>query len=230
MKLSNDLKAFEGRLGYKFKNRSPLLEAVTHPSISSPSRRDNQRLEFLGDRVLGLVISDALLKNDDKASEGILAPRFNALVSKECCAEVAEEIDLGTVLKLGRSEMLSGGRRKKTLLGDAIEAVIAAVFLDGGFEAAQKMVLRHWDRRISKVKTLARDPKTELQEWAQSCGFPPPKYSLISRKGPDHQPVFVIEARLDNGLFIEASAGNKRDAEKVAATTLLQKIKDRKND
>ena len=230
MKLSSDLKAFEERLGYKFNNPSPLLEAVTHPSTSSPSRRDNQRLEFLGDRVLGLVISDALLKNDDKASEGILAPRFNALVSKECCAEVAEEIDLGPVLKLGRSEMLSGGRRKKTLLGDAMEAVIAAVFLDGGFEAAQKVVLRHWGRRISKVKTLTRDPKTELQEWAQSCGFPPPKYSLISRKGPDHQPVFVIEARLDNGLFIEASAGNKRDAEKVAATTLLQKIRDRKND
>ena len=230
MKLSSDLKAFEERLGYKFNNPSPLLEAVTHPSTSSPSRRDNQRLEFLGDRVLGLVISDALLKEDDEASEGLLAPRFNALVRKECCAEVAEEIDLGSVLKLGRSEMLSGGRRKKTLLGDAIEAVIAAVFLDGGFEAAQKVVLRHWGRRISKVKTLTRDPKTELQEWAQSCGFPPPKYSLISRKGPDHQPVFVIEARLDNGLFIEASAGNKRDAEKVAATTLLQKIKDRKND
>ena len=230
MKLSNDLKAFEGRLGYKFKNRSPLLEAVTHPSISSPSKRDNQRLEFLGDRVLGLVISDALLKNDDKASEGILAPRFNALVSKECCAEVAEEIDLGTVLKLGRSEMLSGGRRKKTLLGDAIEAVIAAVFLDGGFEAAQKVVLRHWGRRISKVNSLARDPKTELQEWAQSYGFPPPKYSLMSREGPDHQPVFVIEARLENGLFMKASAGNKRDAEKVAATALLQMIKGSKND
>ena len=230
MKLSSNLKAFEGRLGYKFKDRNPLLEAVTHPSTSSPSRRDNQRLEFLGDRVLGLVISDALLKNDDKASEGILAPRFNALVSKECCAEVAEEIDLGTVLKLGRSEMLSGGRRKKTLLGDAIEAVIAAVFLDGGFEAAQKVVLRHWGRRISKVNSLARDPKTELQEWAQSYGFPPPKYSLMSREGPDHQPVFVIEARLENGLFMKASAGNKRDAEKVAATALLQMIKGSKND
>ena len=230
MKLSSDLNAFEERLGYKFKNPSPLIEAVTHSSTSSPSRRDNQRLEFLGDRVLGLVVSDALLKNDDKASEGILAPRFNALVSKECCAEVAEEIDLGTVLKLGRSEMLSGGRRKKTLLGDAIEAVIAAVFLDGGFEAAQKVVLRHWGRRISKVNSLARDPKTELQEWAQSYGFPPPKYSLMSREGPDHQPVFVIEARLENGLFMKASAGNKRDAEKVAATALLQMIKGSKND
>jgi ribonuclease-3 len=196
--------------------------------MSSVSRRDNQRLEFLGDRVLGLIISDALLKADEEASEGLLAPRFNALVRKECCAEVAEEIDLGAVIKLGRSEMLSGGRRKKTLLGDAIEAVIAAVFLDGGFEAAQKVVLRHWSARIAGVKALARDPKTELQEWAQSCGFSPPTYTLISRAGPDHQPVFVIEARLENGLFVQATAGNKRDAEKVAATALLQQIKDRK--
>ena len=228
MKLSSDLKAFEERLGYRFKNPAPLLEAVTHPSMSSASRRDNQRLEFLGDRVLGLVISDALLKADEEASEGLLAPRFNALVRKESCAEVAEEIDLGAVIKLGRSEMLSGGRRKKTLLGDAIEAVIAAVFLDGGFEAAQKVVLRHWSTRIAGVKVLARDPKTELQEWAQSCGFSPPTYTLISRAGPDHQPVFVIEARLENGLFVQATAGNKRDAEKVAATALLQQIKDRK--
>jgi len=228
LKLSSDLKAFEERLGYRFKNPAPLLEAVTHPSMSSVSRRDNQRLEFLGDRVLGLIISDALLKADEEASEGLLAPRFNALVRKECCAEVAEEIDLGAVIKLGRSEMLSGGRRKKTLLGDAIEAVIAAVFLDGGFEAAQKVVLRHWSARIAGVKALARDPKTELQEWAQSCGFSPPTYPLISRAGPDHQPVFVIEARLENGLFVQATAGNKRDAEKVAATALLQQIKDRK--
>ncbi len=228
MKLSSDLKVFEKRLGYRFKNPAPLLEAVTHPSMSSVSRRDNQRLDFLGDRVLGLIISDALLKADEEASEGLLAPRFNALVRKECCAEVAEEIDLGAVIKLGRSEMLSGGRRKKTLLGDAIEAVIAAVFLDGGFEAAQKVVLRHWSARIAGVKALARDPKTELQEWAQSCGFSPPTYTLISRAGPDHQPVFVIEARLENGLFVQATAGNKRDAEKVAATALLQQIKDRK--
>ena len=228
MKLSSDLKAFQERLGHKFKNPSRLLEAVTHPSMNSPGRRDNQRLEFLGDRVLGLVVSDALLKDDHDASEGLLAPRFNALVRKECCAEVAEEIDLGSVIKLGRSEMLSGGRRKKTLLGDAIEAVIAAVFLDGGFEVAQKVVLRHWSSRISKVKASARDPKTELQEWAQSRGFSPPKYSLMSRTGPDHKPIFVIEVRLENGLAIEARAGNKRDTEKAAATALLQKIEDRK--
>ncbi len=228
MKLSAELRAFEERLGYTFKCSNLLVEAITHSSISSKSRRHNQRLEFLGDRVLGLVVSDALLRQDKEAREGLLAPRYNALVRKECCAEVATEIDIGSVLKLGRSEILSGGRRKKALLGDAIEAVIAAVFLDGGFEAARSVVIRHWWSKISSVKTQARDPKTELQEWAQSCGYPPPEYMLISRVGPDHEPIFMIEARIQNGLAITSSAGNKRDAEKAAASALLEQIRERK--
>ena len=128
MKLSGDLKAFEGRIGHHFASPELLSRAVTHASMSSPNRDDNQRLEFLGDRVLGLVMAEALLALDPTASEGQLAPRFNALVRKETCADVAREIDLGAVLKLGRSEMISGGRRKQALLGDAIEAVIAAVY------------------------------------------------------------------------------------------------------
>ena len=228
MKLSVELQAFEKRLGHAFKRPELLVEAVTHSSISSKSRRDNQRLEFLGDRVLGLVVSDALLREDEEAREGILAPRYNALVRKECCAEVAGEIDIGSILKLGRSEILTGGRKKKALLGDAIEAVIAAVFLDGGFEAARSVVLRHWRKRIFSVKSQVRDPKTELQEWAQSCGYPPPDYKLISRIGPDHEPIFMIEARIRNGLAITSSAGNKRDAEKAAASALLEQIMERK--
>ena len=228
MKLSGEMRAFEERLGYCFKRPGLLFEAITHASVRSNSRRDNQRLEFLGDRVLGLVISEALLSDDKEAREGLLAPRYNALVRKECCAEVAAEIDIGSILKLGRSEILSGGRRKRALLGDAIEAVIAAVFLDGGFKAARSVVLRHWKNRISSVKTQAPDPKTELQEWAQSCGYPPPDYSLISRIGPDHEPIFMIEARVQNGLAITSSAGNKRDAEKAAASALLEQIRERK--
>src|SRR6056297_3809604 len=127
MKLSGELKAFQTRLGHEFTDPALLVRAVTHSSMSSPTRDDNQRLEFLGDRVLGLVMAEALLEHDRGASEGQLAPRFNALVRKETCAEVAREIDIGAVLKLGRSEMLSGGRRKMALLGDAMEAVIAAV-------------------------------------------------------------------------------------------------------
>ena len=141
MRLSADLKAFEGRIGHKFSRPELLLRAVTHASISSPGREDNQRLEFLGDRVLGLVMAEALLTADGAASEGQLAPRFNALVRKEACAEVAREVGLGEVMKLGRSEMLSGGRRKEALLGDAMEALIAAVYTDGGFEAARSLII-----------------------------------------------------------------------------------------
>ena len=127
--------------------------------MTSPHRDDNQRQEFLGDRVLGLVMAEALLLADVNAAEGLLAPRFNALVRKETCADVAREIDLGAVLKLGRSEMKSGGRRKEALLADGMEAVIAAVYQDGGFDGARAMVLRLWGARIHNVADDARDPK-----------------------------------------------------------------------
>ena len=210
MKLSGELKAFEGRLGHRFAQPALLVRAVTHSSMVSPTRDDNQRLEFLGDRVLGLVMAEALLERDPSAEEGQLAPRFNALVRKEACADVAREIDLGAVLKLGRSEMLSGGRRKQALLGDAMEAVIAAVYRDAGFEAAKQMVLRLWGSRIDKVKDDARDAKTALQEWAQARGLPPPAYVETARSGPDHAPKFTIEARLENGARESAQAGSRR--------------------
>ena len=162
MKLSKDMRAFEERIGHRFKRADLLVRALTHPSVSSPNRKDNQRLEFLGDRVLGLVMATSLLEHDKEASEGQLAPRFNALVRKETCADVAREIDLGAVLKLGRSEMMSGGRRKQALLGDGMEAVIAAVYKDAGFEAAQEMILRLWGQRVFQVEEDARDPKTAL--------------------------------------------------------------------
>jgi len=174
VKLAADLLAFQGRLGHRFQQPELLVQAVTHASLSSMTRPDNQRLEFLGDRVLGLAMAEALLAADMSAAEGQLAPRFNALVRKEACADVARAIGLGEVLKLGRSEMMSGGRRKEALLGDAMEAVIAAVYLDAGFEAARDLVLRLWGPRIGAVEADARDPKTALQEWAQARGQTPP--------------------------------------------------------
>lgn len=224
MKLSAELKAFQIRLGHEFRTPALLQRAVTHSSMGSPTRDDNQRLEFLGDRVLGLVMAEALLEHDRAASEGQLAPRFNALVRKEACAEVAAQIDLGAVLKLGRSEMMSGGRRKKALLGDAMEAVIAAVYRDSGFEVAKAVVLRLWGERISTVKADARDAKTALQEWAQARGLPPPAYTITERSGPDHAPQFIIEARLENGDCETARAGSKRQAEQAAARALLEKV------
>ena len=224
MRLSADLRAFEARLGHQFRNPEILLRAVTHASISSATRPDNQRLEFLGDRVLGLVMAAALLSEDTGASEGQLAPRFNALVRKETCAEVARDLDLGAVLKLGRSEMLSGGRRKEALLGDALEAVIAAVYIDAGFEAAQAVVLKLWGGRIGAVERDARDAKTSLQEWAQGRGMPPPEYIETGRTGPDHQPIFTVEVRLESGESHAEVAGSKRVAEQAAARALLARL------
>lgn len=221
MKLSAELQAFEARLGHRFRRPELLLRALTHPSMSTPARPDNQRLEFLGDRVLGLVLSEALLMADKGASEGQLAPRFNALVRKETCADVARDLALGDVLRLGRSEMLSGGRRKDALLGDAMEAVIAAVYRDAGFEAARDVVLRLWGDRVGRVKADARDPKTALQEWAQARGLPPPAYVETAREGPPHQPVFTIAVRLSTGQEHTATAGSKRLAEQSAARALL---------
>ncbi|MFT6675801.1 MAG: ribonuclease-3 [Sulfitobacter sp.] len=228
MKLGGELKAFEGRIGHRFARPELLNRAVTHASMSSANRDDNQRLEFLGDRVLGLVMAEALLASDAHASEGLLAPRFNALVRKETCADVAREYDLGTVLKLGRSEMISGGRRKQALLGDAIEAVIAAVYLDGGFDAAKDLVLRLWGARIETVEEDARDAKTALQEWAQARKLAPPKYIQTGRSGPDHAPVFTIAARLENGAEASATAASKRAAEQAAATGLLAQLEKNK--
>ena len=222
MKKSESIRSFEQRLGYQFSDVSLLVEALTHSSIASETRKDNQRLEFLGDRVLGLVMAEALLEIDQLAPEGTLAPRFNALVRKEACAEVARHIDLGGVLKIGRSEMLSGGRKKDALLGDGMEAVIAAIYKDGGFEVAKKTITELWGDRIKNVKGDARDAKTMLQEWAQARGQNPPKYKVMSQSGPDHAPEFLVKVLLESGETADAGAGSKRLAEQMAAKSLLQ--------
>jgi ribonuclease III len=224
VRLSADLQSFQARLGHRFRQGGLLVQALTHGSIAGPTRPDNQRLEFLGDRVLGLAMAEALLAADPGAAEGVLAPRFNALVRKETCAEVARELALGDVLRLGRSEMLSGGRRKEALLGDAMEAVIAAVYLDAGFDAARDVVIRLWGDRIGDVAADARDAKSALQEWAQARGMAPPSYSESGRTGPDHAPLFTVEVRLEDGASATAEARTKRIAEQSAAAALLSRL------
>jgi ribonuclease-3 len=219
VKLSRPLAELADRIGHRFTRPDLLIEALTHPSKASGL--DNQRLEFLGDRVLGLVIAEALLAQDPAAKEGQLAPRLNALVRKETCAEVAAAVDLGVALRLGRSEMISGGRRKTALLGDAMEAVIAAVYLDAGMEAARALVLRLWGPRIAGAQVQTQDAKTALQEWAQARGMSPPVYADLSRAGPDHAPVFRVEVRLADGRMAQAEAASKRAAQQLAAEVLL---------
>jgi len=221
-----EISEFCDRIGYRFADVERLEEALTHASFTSTVARDNQRLEFLGDRVLGLIVADKLLSDDPNAPEGQLAPRLNAMVRKETCADIAADIGLGVVMRMGRSEMQSGGRRKTAILGDAMEAVIAAVYIDGGFDAARTMILELWRDKFSQAADLSGDAKTELQEWAQARGMQPPEYFEKSRRGPDHAPLFVIQAKLENGASAQAEARSKRAAQQAAAQELLSAIKD----
>jgi ribonuclease-3 len=211
-------------LGHRFGDPVLLEQAVTHPSATSPARPDNQRLEFLGDRVLGLIVAEALLAAYPGEAEGTLAPRFNALVRRETLAEIAAEIGLGEFLRLGRSEATGGGRRKKAILADAMEAVIAALFLDGGMAAAQHFILARWQRRIEAQDEAPMDAKTRLQEWAQGRGMPPPIYAVTGREGPDHAPRFTVEARLESGETAAGQASAKKQAEQIAAAALLARL------
>ena len=174
--------------------------------------------------MLGLVIAEALFNADSTAREGLLAPRFNALVRRETCTEVACSVNLSAVLKIGRSEMLSGNRSKDALLADAIEAVIAAIYLDSGFESARLMILRLWQKHIDTVEVDSRDAKTILQEWAQAQGLDLPCYTEIKREGPDHAPLFTIQAEISPGRTAEASANSKRNTEQAAAKALLAEL------
>lgn len=215
-----------GVLGHRFARPELLQRALTHPSATTVARHDNQRLEFLGDRVLGLVIAEELMARYPARPEGTLAPRLNALVRRECLAAIAGEIGLGQHLSLGRSESLSGGRRKAAILADAMEAVIAALYLDGGIEAAAGFIRRHWAAHFDQVDQTAHDAKTALQEWAQGRGLDPPEYELVGRTGPDHQPEFTIEARLSSGQDARGRARSKKLAEQKAAAVLLKRLTD----
>ena len=224
MKLSAPLNDFSKRLGYTFKTPELLIRAMTHRSFVSFDGRDNQRLEFFGDRVLALVIAEALLGQDETAAEGVIAPRFNALVRKETCAAVAQSISLGEAVKVGRGELLSGGRSKIALLADTMEAVIAAVYYDGGFDAARALVLKLWQPHIDGTMHDARDAKTRLQEWTMAQGFALPDYTEIERGGPAHDPFFEIEVSLQNGKSARGRAPNKKSAQQKAAMLLMESL------
>ncbi|MGG7568381.1 ribonuclease III [Rhodovulum sp. DZ06] len=213
-------------LGVPVEPTPRLEEALTHASASSVARPHNERMEFLGDRVLGLVIAEALYEAFPNASEGELAPRYNQLVRKESCAAVAAGLNLGDLIRLGRSEHATGGRRKTAVLGDGMEALIAAVYLDQGMDAARKAILRLWGPLIKAAAAAPapQDAKTALQEWAQARGQTPPKYEVLERSGPDHAPVFTVAAQMKDGARAEGKAQSKRAAQQAAAAALLARL------
>ncbi|MGI9426290.1 MAG: ribonuclease III [Hyphomicrobiaceae bacterium] len=210
-------------LGYRFKDRKILKRALTHASVRSnrSGQEDNERLEFLGDRVLGLVISELLHISLPTVREGDLARRFNRLVCGAACAQVAREIDLGRHLILSESEATSGGREKDTILADAAEAVLGAVFLEAGYETARDVVRRIWHSHLSAIGTTTVDAKSALQEWAQGNGLSLPRYVEVSRSGPDHDPDFVAEVRIVGKDPATGTGSSKRLAQQSAATELL---------
>ncbi len=218
----------EARLGYRFADPELLDRALTHSSAVSPSRRierSYQRLEFLGDRVLGLVVADMLYRKLPRANEGELSRALNALVRKETCAAIARELDLGAELNLGDSEARTGGAQKEAILGDVAEAVIGAVYCDGGLGHAFEIVERLFGEHIGQAGMERADAKTTLQEWAQGRGLEPPLYDEIERKGPDHAPEFTIAVRLDGFASIEATGPSKKLAEHKAAEKFLLREK-----
>ena len=226
MKLTKNQTILCDNLGYKFVSPRLLLDALTHSSLNSRNKVDNQRLEFLGDRVLALIISDELIKLDPMAREGQLAPRLNVLVKKETCAAIALKIGVGTALLMGKSEMRSGGRQKIAILGDAMEAVIASIYIDGGLDQARKSVLKVWYEHIKNAPEASFESKSYLQEWVQAQGMPPPIYEEMRRIGPDHAPVFNIRVILENGKTATGVASSKRAAEQQAARNLLLNLRE----
>jgi ribonuclease-3 len=216
--------SFEKRIGYRFKNPALLEQALTHISALSGGRNrasSYQRLEFLGDHVLGLVISDMLFRAFVKADEGEMSRRLADLVRKEACADVGRAIDLGTVIRLGASEANAGGRSRTAILADVCEAVIGAVFVDGGYPAAAALIERLWSERMRTPARPLRDSKTVLQEWAQARGLPTPAYREVERKGPDHNPEFRVTVELPHLAPAEGLGRSKRAAEQAAAAAML---------
>ncbi len=217
------LASLEDRLSYRFKEAVLLERALTHSSARGANlrARDNERLEFIGDRVLGLVIAELLGEQLPDASEGELAKKFNQLVRRETCALVARRLDLGSYMILSESEDSSGGRNKDTILADAMEALLAAVFLDGGYDAARVLIRGLWEPASGELPSQAQDAKSALQEWAQGQGLALPKYAEIGRTGPDHAPEFISEVTVEGHQPARGTGASKRAAEQSAAGSIL---------
>lgn len=213
----------EALLGHSFAKSDLLTEALTHRSASSVDSPSNERLEFLGDRILGLVIAELLIKRFPEADEGELSRRLTSLVRRDALAKVAKSVGLGAHMRFGASDA-KAGRANATLLADACEATIGALFLDGGMDAAQSFITTAWEPMIEDGTGAARDAKTRLQEWAQGRGKPLPHYEISSRKGPPHAPQFVVTVAVDGEGEASGEGSSKRVAEQAAAAALLDHL------
>jgi ribonuclease-3 len=226
----NAPEALAAILGHSFTQGDLLVLALTHPSAAGDAGSDEarlrnyERLEFLGDRVLGLVIADLLIRRFPDEREGRLARRHTQLVRKEALARVARAIDLGRYLTISKGEAEAGGRQNSAILADCCEAVIAALFLDGGMPAAERFIHEYWVPIMEAAAEPPKDVKTALQEWAQARALPLPAYTVVANEGPDHQPVFSVEVSIEGQPSATATGSSKRAAEKAAARKMLEAI------
>ena len=212
----------ESALGYHFREKKLLALALTHRSlVRDGGEASNQRLEFLGDAVLGLTIADMLYQLFPGEAEGDLSKRLVSLVNGEQLASIAQAMQLGDYLSLSSGEEEQGGRINPSNLEDACEALLGALYLDGGLDAARAVIHRFWQPHATAMKSPPKDPKTALQEWAQGRGLPLPEYVLISSDGPSHAPLFVVEVRVQGLAPVRAEAGVKKQAERLAAEKVL---------
>ena len=227
MRRSKKSTELEKNLGYTFKSRELFDRALTHASVRSQRgmRYDNERLEFIGDRVLGLAVAEMLHDAHPEASEGELARRYNRLVRGQACASVARRLGLGPHLILSDSEADSGGREKETILDDAVEALLGAIFIEAGFDPARDVVRSLWTAQFEQLPHVVADPKSALQELAADRSLAPPHYELVSRTGAHHAPTFRIKVSIKGGGEAEAEGPSKQEAETAAAAALLESMR-----
>lgn len=219
--LAAPLAAVEEVTGYSFDNPELLRRAMTHSSLSSKSGVDLERLEFLGDRVLGLLTAEALWRRYPEMDEGQLAPRLNQLVRKETCADAARHFALGPAIRMSVGEERNGGRDRNSVLGDAMESLLGALYIDGGLEAASKVYNQYWGQHFDAIADQHLDAKTALQEWAQAQGHGTPTYRDVERSGPDHAPEFTVEVHVGPLARVQGKGKSKRDAQGAAAREIL---------
>jgi len=229
---NKDIAAFEYHLGYTFKNKKVLIEALTHRSFyhENPNKAENynERLEFLGDSVLGFVMVEALFLSERRLSESVMAKTKSYLVKESILSEIANAIALGTYLRLGKGEEATGGRTKRSLLADAVEAVLGAVYLDGGYEKSQELILRLFKEKIDAIISSGEfhDFKTELQEKTQMLFSVIPEYQMIRQEGEEHRKTFTVEVHIAGDMFGTGCGKSKKEAETIAAREALKKLQE----
>jgi ribonuclease-3 len=222
MNLSADaVRRLEEKTRHTFRDLGRLERALTHASARPSAGSDYERLEFLGDRVLGLVIAELLFRAYPTASEGELSLRLNSLVNADTCAAVADEIGLHEFIRTGSDVKGLADKRLKSLRADVVESLIATIYLDGGLEAAQPFIERYWNARSREINSAQRDPKTELQEWAHQQNGAQPQYTVVDRTGPDHDPQFTVKVNVKGFEPATGIGRSKRIAEQEAAVALL---------